>query len=269
MHPENISCITAARVDYCSLANNHVLDWGYSGLAETIKTLKEANVKCAGAGQNLREAKAPAVMEIEGKGRVIVFSYGLGTSGIPFAWAASEDRPGVNLLEDLSEKTIRHIKEKIAEVKQHRDIIIVSIHWGGNWGYDIPSHQVEFAHKLISEAEVDVIHGHSSHHRKGIEVYQGKPIIYGTGDFINDYEGIGGYEDFRSDLALMYFVSMEPSTGKLVHFQMTPMQIKFFKLNRVSRTDALWLEDKLNRECKKFGTRVELSKDNSITLKWD
>ncbi len=269
MHPDNINCIKAANIDYCSLANNHVLDWGYSGLTETLETLKKANIKSGGAGQNLIKAEMPAVIGVEGKGRVIVFSYGAETSGIPFSWAALKDKPGVNLLKDLSDKTIRQIKEKVGKVKKQGDIVVASIHWGSNWGFHIPPEQIEFAHKLIDDAGVDIIHGHSSHHVKGIEVYKDKPIIYGCGDFINDYEGIGGYEDFRDDLTLMYFVSMDPSTGKLVHLQMTPMQVKHFKANRASMADSLWLRDTLNREGKEFGTRVELNKDNVLILQWD
>jgi len=270
MHPENIPSLTAAKIDYCSLANNHVLDWGYSGLTETLETLKKANINSAGAGQNLQEAESPAVMEVEGKkGRVIVFSYGLTSSGIPSSWTASEDKPGVNLLTDLSDQTILDIRANVEAVKQPGDIVVFSIHWGDNWGYAIPPEHTEFAHKLIDETGVDVIHGHSSHHVKGIEVYKAKPIIYGSGDFLNDYEGIGGYESFRSDLALMYFVGVDPSTGKLAQLQMTPIQIKHFKANRASRADALWLRDTLDREGKKFGTRVDMNQDNTLTLRWD
>jgi len=268
MNPENIACLTAAKIDYCSLANNHVLDWGYSGLIETLKTLNKANVKSAGAGNTLQEAEMPAVIEIKGKGRVLVFSYGSTTSGIPFSWAASDKKPGVNLLKDLSDKTVNSIKEKIGETEQQGDIIVISIHWGGNWGYEIDPTQVKFAHKLIDEAGVDVIHGHSSHHVKGIEVYKDKLIIYGSGDFLNDYEGIGGYESFRDDLALMYFASVELSSGKLLRMQMTPTQIKHFKVNRASKGDALWLRDILNREGKKFGTQVKLNKDGTLILQW-
>ena len=211
----------------------------------------------------------PAVIEVEGKGRVIVFSYGAETSGIPFSWAALKDKPGVNMLKDLSDKTVRQIKEKVWKVKKQGDIVVASIHWGGNWGFHIPPEQIEFAHMLIDDAGVDIIHGHSSHHVKGIEVYKDKLIIYGCGDFINDYEGIGGYEDFRDDLTLMYFVSIDSSNGKLVRLQMTPMQIKQFKANRASMADSLWLRDTLNREGKEFGTRVELNKDNVLMLQWD
>lgn len=118
MHPENIHCLSAARIDYCSLANNHVLDWGYAGLTETLETLKKVNINCAGAGQNLQEAERPAVMEVKGKGRVIVFSFGLHTSGIPASWAASENKPGVNLLKNLSDKTVWQIKEKVEKLNK-------------------------------------------------------------------------------------------------------------------------------------------------------
>jgi len=269
MNPENIPCITAAKINYCSLANNHILDWGYSGLKETLETLKRVNVKSAGAGQNLEEAETPAVMEVGRKGRVIVFSFGSVTSGIPLSWAVSKERPGVRLLKDFSDKTVQDIKERVQKLKQKGDIIVVSIHWGGNWGYQIPHEQTEFAHKLIDMAGVDLIHGHSSHHVKGIEVYQGKLILYGCGDFLNDYEGIGGYEYYRDDLALMYFASVDPSTGKLLYLQMTPTQIKRFRVNRASRADALWLRDLLNREGKKFGTRTAWNEDNTLILKSD
>jgi poly-gamma-glutamate synthesis protein (capsule biosynthesis protein) len=268
MHSKNIPCITTAKIDLCSLANNHVLDWGYSGLTETLATLRKVNVKYSGAGRNIKEAEKPAVMQVQEKSRVIVFSFGSFTSGIPFSWAATENRPGVNLLKDLSEKTIRRIKHRIHKLKREGDIVVVSIHWGANWGYEIPGEQIDFAHKLIDEAGVDIIHGHSSHHVKAIEVYKEKPIIYGCGDFLNDYEGIGGYEEFRADLGLMYFLSMDPSTGKLVNLEMTPTQIKRFKVNRASRADALWLKDTLNRKGGKFGTRVESRRHNTLNLKW-
>jgi poly-gamma-glutamate synthesis protein (capsule biosynthesis protein) len=269
MHPDNIACLTAVHIDFCSLANNHILDWGYSGLTETLETLNKANVQYAGAGSNLREAEHPAIFDIENKCRVIVFSCGMTTSGIPPGWSATEDKPGVNLLKDLSEKTVQRIKEKVQEVKREGDIVIVSIHWGSNWGYDISSDQIKFAHKLIDDAGVSIIHGHSSHHVKGIEVYKDRAIIYGCGDFLNDYEGIGGHEQYRSDLSLMYFVSVEPLTGKLAGLRMIPTQIKYFKVNKASGRDALWLKNMLNREGNSFGTRVELKEDNSMILQWD
>lgn len=269
MHPENIHAITSAGIDYCSLANNHILDWGYSGLRETLTTLGKADIKSAGAGMNIKEAEAPAVIEIEEKGRVIVFSYGLETSGIYSSWSAGDDKPGINLLNNMSDRTVRHIKESVRKVKRNGDIAIASIHWGSNWGYEIPDKQREFTHKLIDGAGFDIIHGHSSHHVKAIEVYRNKLVIYGCGDFLTDYEGIPGYEDFRDDLGLMYFASMDQTTGRLSRLQMIPTQIKNFRVNRATSADVLWLKDVLNREGKKFGTHVKLEKDKTLLLQWN
>jgi poly-gamma-glutamate synthesis protein (capsule biosynthesis protein) len=226
------------------------------------------NIKAAGAGRDAAQAAAPALLETRGTGRVVMFSFGLENSGIPSRWAASEDKPGINLLRELSDGTVRRIKDDVERVKRAGDIAVASIHWGGNWGYAIDQEAREFARGLIDQAGIDVIHGHSSHHLKGIEVYREKPILYGCGDFLDDYEGIGEYEEFRNDLVLMYFVSMERRTGKLGDLKMVPMQIKRFRLQRASGQDARWLGERMNRECAKLGTRVELRADNVLTLKW-
>ena len=213
--------------------------------------------------------KAPAVMAIPGKGRVLMFSFGLESSGIPLSWAASVDQPGVNLLKDLSNNTVSRISQTVLKIKQKNDIVVASIHWGGNWGYKVPNAQKKFAHRLIDKAGVDIIHGHSSHHVKGIEVYQQKLILYGCGDFINDYEGIGGYEEYRADLSLMYFVTVDPSNGKLFQLQMIPTQMRRFRVNRASSEDTLWLKEILNREGRKLGTRVIANNNTVLQMKSD
>lgn len=267
MNPENIDCLKVARIDCCCLANNHVLDWGYGGLRETLETLEKAGIRYAGAGMSIHEAESPAIISVGDKERVIIFSCGLESSGIMSEWAATEKRPGVNLLKDLPNRTISHIRERVYEVKRKGDVIVFSIHWGGNWGYAISEYQVGLAHRLVDDAGIDIIHGHSSHHVKGIEVYSGKLILYGCGDFLNDYEGIGGYEEFRGDLTLMYFADVNPLDGKLEGLAMIPMQIRNLRLNRAAQMDILWLMDILNREGKRLGTRV-MTKGNALILDW-
>ena len=266
MHPDNIDCLSAAGIDCCALANNHILDWGYTGLGETIATLKTAEIKTAGAGLNQQAAETPAIIEVKGKGRVLVFAWGVTTSGIPISWAASQDRPGVNLLPDLSEGTVQYIQKQVGQVKQAGDVVVASIHWGGNWGYEISPQQIEFAHQLIDQAGVALIHGHSAHHVQGIEVYRERLIIYGCGDLVDDYEGIIGYEAFRDDLGLMYFATLESSTGKLVNLHMIPTQIKRLRVQRASREELLWLRQVLNREGQKLGTSVQWDGDKTLTL---
>jgi poly-gamma-glutamate synthesis protein (capsule biosynthesis protein) len=267
MSPRNVASITAARIDCCCLANNHLLDWGYPGLIETLETLNAAHVSHAGAGRNAAAAAAPAVLDLADKGRVLVFAFGSTTSGIPWEWCATENRPGLNVLRNLSEDTARRITAEIRSYKQPSDVAVVSIHWGGNWGYEIFGEQIEFAHRLV-EGGVDLIHGHSSHHAKAIEVYRERLILYGCGDFITDYEGISGYEEFRSDLALMYLIKLDAQEGRLLEVRLVPMQSRRFRLNRVSKTDAQWLCDLLNHLGSPFATHVELTDDNSIALRF-
>jgi poly-gamma-glutamate synthesis protein (capsule biosynthesis protein) len=147
------------------------------------------------------------------------------------------------------------------------DLCIASIHWGGNWGYTVPPAQRAFAHDLIDVAGFHVVHGHSSHHAKAIEVYRGRLILYGCGDFITDYEGIGGYQQFRGDLSLMYLPEFR-KTGELSALRMIPFQMRRFQLNRVAPDDAQWLQERLERESASFGTHVVLDPDSTLSLAW-
>jgi poly-gamma-glutamate synthesis protein (capsule biosynthesis protein) len=268
MSPENISCLTAAGIDCCVLANNHMLDWGIAGLLDTLEALDKAGIKHAGAGHNLGEAQAPAILETGDDCRVIVFSLGSISSGIPAEWSAQEDRPGVNVIETQPGDPVCSLAKAIREHRRKGDVVVASIHWGGNWGYKIPSSQRKLAHHLVDEAGLNILHGHSSHHVKGIEVYKGCLILYGCGDFLNDYEGIPGYESFRGDLGLMYFVDVNPWDGRLIDLRMIPTQIRRFRVNRASEVDSKWLEDLLNREGKRLDTRVTRSVEKILTLQF-
>jgi len=267
MHPANVPCLTAAGIDCCVLANNHVLDWGAAGLAETLETLRRTRLQSAGAGRDKAEAAAPAVLTTA-KGRVLVFSFGAESSGIPPDWAAAAGLPGVNLLPDFSQATLRQIAAQVKAIKRPADVVVASIHWGGNWGYAVPAAHQRFAHGLIDQCGVDVVHGHSSHHPLGIEVYRGRPILYGCGDFLNDYEGIAGYEAYRGDLSLMYFLTVDAASGKLLRLRMIPMQTRRFRLNRASAEDTRWLREVLDREGRPLGSRVEAGPGGSLALRW-
>ena len=267
MHPHNIDCLSVAGINGCALANNHVLDWGYEGLSETLRTLDAVGVKHAGAGNATEDATAPAVLNVPGKCRVLLFSFGSTTSGIPRQWDATSVCPGVNLLDDLSETTASRIAAGMRQFQRPGDLLVASIHWGGNWGYDIPPAQIAFAHRLIEEG-FSIVHGHSSHHVKAIEVFKGRLILYGCGDFLTDYEGISDYEDFRNDLALMYFVEIDSSSGHLLSARLVPTQMHRFRLERTSAADARQLCNLMNTLGAPFGTHACLEGDNSMILEW-
>jgi poly-gamma-glutamate capsule biosynthesis protein CapA/YwtB (metallophosphatase superfamily) len=267
MHPQNIGCLTAAQTSACALANNHVLDWGYDGLSETLKTLDAAGIAHAGAGNDSEEAMQPAVLNTSANGRVLLFSFASGTSGVPQDWKATSISPGVNLLDEFSEAAAARLADRMRAHQQPGDLIIASIHWGSNWGYEIPRDQIIFAHRLIEEG-IAIVHGHSSHHVKAIEVFKERLVLYGCGDFLTDYEGISGYEMFRGDLALMYLIELNSCSGELIAARLVPMRMRRFKLERASAADAEWLCNLLNQLGKPFSTGVTLEKDNSFTLAW-
>jgi poly-gamma-glutamate capsule biosynthesis protein CapA/YwtB (metallophosphatase superfamily) len=268
MHSANVGCLTAAGIDVCVLANNHVLDYGYSGLVETLETLHRAGLQTAGAGRTLLEARQPAVVDVAGDCRVVVRGFGTETSGIPPSWAAAEDLPGLEVLFDLAEETAAAIEERVQAVKRSQDVTIASIHRGSNWGYAVPPEHVRFAHRLI-DSGVDIVHGHSSHHPRPIEVYRNRLILYGCGDLINDYEGICGNEKYRNDLVLMYFATLTPASGDLVQLRMTPMQIRKMRLNRATPGDIEWLAKRLTRISQGFGSWIRGAEGGSLLLGWE
>jgi poly-gamma-glutamate capsule biosynthesis protein CapA/YwtB (metallophosphatase superfamily) len=257
MHPQNVPCLTAAGVDCCVLANNHILDWGHTGLEETLAILHRSGLSTTGAGRNIAEAARPARLESPDKTVVLVFAFADMSCGVPDSWRATCERGGVNLLENLGPDTARQVAEQMLAQRKHNEIIIASIHWGGNWGYDVPLEQLQFAHSLIDHAAVDVVHGHSSHHAKGIEIYEGKPIIYGCGDFLNDYEGIGGEEQYRPWLAAMYFVTIDVTSRALENLEIVAMQLQRFRVVQATPEDRQWFIETLSRVSKDFGTTFE------------
>ena len=257
--------VAAGMPIFVSLANNHTLDFGHRGLTDTLDTLVGARIVAVGAGRNANEAARPAAVTVAGGCRVVISSFGTQSSGIPLAWAAARDRAGVHLLPDLSVATADRVAGRLLHAKRPGDIAIASIHWGSNWGYEVPADEVGFAHRLI-DCGVDLVHGHSSHHPRPIQVYRGKLIIYGCGDLVDDYEGIGGYEKYRDDLRMLYFASVEPATGRLIRLRMAPMQARQMRLRHTSAEDTEHLRSVLSGVCQRFGSRVELGPDGMLRL---
>ncbi|NIR45538.1 MAG: CapA family protein [Gemmatimonadetes bacterium] len=266
MHPENVPVLTAADIDVCVLANNHTLDWAYAGLSQTVEALRKAKLATVGAGEDVDAAAEPAKLETGG-GRLLIFAYGSTTAGVPPEWAPGAGKPGVNLLPGLGSAGARRVLERVRMHRREDDRVLVSIHWGPNWGHKVPASQRAFAHELIDSGLVDLVYGHSSHHPKAIEVYRDRPILYGCGDFLNDYEGIAGHERFRGHLTLMYFPTFAPA-GELVGLEMTPMRIRRFRLQRASDDEARWLADTMDKESRRLGAGVERLDSGRLALRW-
>ncbi|WP_051874502.1 CapA family protein [Streptomyces exfoliatus] len=268
MHPANLPCLAAARPDVCVLANNHVLDFGRRGLAETLDALEGAGFASAGAGRDADGARRPASIPVEGgRRRILVHSFGMPSSGIPPSWAATADRSGIDYVSEASETAAAAVVARIRQTRRPGDIVVVSVHWGSNWGYTVPHDQVRFAHALV-DGGADVVHGHSSHHPRPLELYRGRLIAYGCGDLVNDYEGITGYDKYRDDLRLLYLPSLEPDTGRLRALRIAPLQSRRMRLHRASVEDCRWLQETLSRLGRGFGPRVSYDPDGG-TLTFD
>lgn len=265
MSPDNLPCLAMARPDACALANNHVLDFGWTGLTETLDALAGAGLRGVGAGRDAAGARQPVTVPVPGGHRVVIFSCGAASSGIPPGWAATGTRPGVDLLPSLSDAAADDVIARVQAVKQQGDVVVVSIHWGSNWGYGVHDEEVRFVRRLI-DGGADVIHGHSSHHPRPAEVYRDRLILYGCGDCINDYEGISGHQKFRDDLRLLYFASVAADTGTLTAVRMVPMQARKMRLQRANTADSEWLGMMLDRISRRLGSRISRQPDGTLIL---
>jgi poly-gamma-glutamate capsule biosynthesis protein CapA/YwtB (metallophosphatase superfamily) len=179
---KNIAVLEAARMNGVSLANNHVLDYGYDAMFEMLEILDRAGIVHSGAGANVKQASGLATAEICGR-KLGLLAF---TDNEP-EWEATADWPGVFYVPtDLNDS---RAKQLLGIIRGHRevvDMLIVSAHWGSNWGYVPPKEHVVFAHALM-DAGADIVFGHSSHVFRGIESYKGRPIVYGAGNFVDDY----------------------------------------------------------------------------------
>jgi poly-gamma-glutamate capsule biosynthesis protein CapA/YwtB (metallophosphatase superfamily) len=264
MHPDNLPALTALWPDVCALANNHILDFGYQGLTDTVAALTRAGIQGVGAGADLRTVRRPAGVTAGGKGRVLVGSVAMKSVGVPQSWAAHGYRSGVWLIRDPSQRDAADdVAAGVLAHKRDGDVAIVSVHWASNWDYAIAPSEIAFTHRLI-DAGVDIVHGHSSHHFRPIEIYRGKLILYGCGDVTDDYEGIGGHESFRADLRLLYLVCTDPVTGELVWLRMIPPRVRRMRLERASQTDAEWLRATIEHTSRRFATRVVVRSDHLL-----
>ena len=266
MDPAYTGCLAAARPDACVLANNHVLDFGRAGLTGTLDALAGAGLQAVGAGRDGAAARRPAVIGLPGGGRVLVFACGTASAGIPPDWAAGPGRPGRDYLARPPATAAAALPARIQAARRPGARVVVSLHWGTNWGYEVAGDQVAFARRLAGGG-ADVVFGHSSHHPRPIEVHNGRLILYGCGDFIDDYEGISGYQEYRDDLRLMYFATLTAGTGTLTRLEIVPLQARKMRLWRAGRADTQWLADLLTRISRRFGARVSLAADGTLVLR--
>jgi len=190
-------------------------------------------------------------------------------SGVPADWAATASRSGIALLPDLSDASAQQVAAAVVAAQQ-RDgaaCTVVSIHWGGNWVAHVPEAQRRFAHHLIELGAADIVHGHSSHHPLPLEVHRDRLILYGCGDLMNDYEGIGPRDQRRSDVGCLYAVTLEASSGRLQSLEVVPLQLRRFLLGEADGAARQSVLRQFNDGGAAFGTRV-VPADSGWMLQW-
>ncbi|MEM5797638.1 MAG: CapA family protein [Candidatus Aenigmatarchaeota archaeon] len=253
-----IEVLKVADIDYVSLANNHSLDFQEKGLLECIELLDKSGIKHAGAGNNLKEASKPAILESKGV-KFAVLSY----ADYPEEWKALETKGGINHTPiTLDEKYFSQVRNSIKQARQQADFVIFSIHWGPNMRQYPTEEFIEFAHAVM-DASVDIFHGHSAHVFQPIEIYKGKPIFYDCGDFIDDY---AVDPELRNDYALLYFVVIDEGKKKIERIELLPCFIHSYKCQVNLAKEEIFQEivNKVKELSKFFQTKVKLVKNKLV-----
>ena len=207
----NAKALGPAGFHVMSCANNHTVDAGHEGLADTMEALRAQGVQSTGAGRGLAEARRPALLERQGL-KIAFLAF---TAVYPAGYEARERSAGVAAMrvhthyfvhpdafgrvEPGADPQIRTfpfpedltaLADSIRAAKASADIVVVSLHWGKSTR---PGHLTDYekcyGHAAI-DAGCDVVFGHHHHLLRGIEIYRGKPIFYGLGHFVFDMPGL-------------------------------------------------------------------------------
>jgi poly-gamma-glutamate capsule biosynthesis protein CapA/YwtB (metallophosphatase superfamily) len=255
--PRNVETLKVANIDFACLANNHIGDFGIDGLLETVKTLDDAAISHAGAGANIAAARAPARLDV-GDCRVSVVAF----AEHPVDWAASSDHPGLNYCDPASgaDADFVPVEQALREARTDGDFVVFTIHWGPNMRERPTDAFRQFAHRVI-DAGADLFWGHSAHVVQGIELYEGKPILYDTGDFVDDY---AVDPDLRNDLSALFLMHIEPP--RTTRIDLIPVHIRYFQVNRATGCDRDWFARRMIDLCAEMGTTVRDQHDRLTIL---
>jgi len=243
---KNVAALNVARINAVSLANNHILDYGYDAMFQMLEILDRAGIVHSGAGANVEQASRLATAEVCGR-RLGLLAF---TDNEP-GWEATAHEPGIFYVPvHLSDPRAQALLEIVREQKDAVDLLIVSAHWGGNWGYYPPREHIALAHALV-DAGAGLIFGHSSHVFRGIEFYEGRPILYSAGNFVDDY-AVDRIE--RNDQSFIYAADIENGTSR--RLSLYPTVIRRCQARRAG-VYAQGIVDKMRGLCSGMNTSAE------------
>ncbi|GAA3314798.1 CapA family protein [Arthrobacter ramosus] len=241
---KNVESLLSAAIDVVSLANNHVLDYGVDALLEMLPTLDEHGILSAGAGIDLESARRPAVRRV-GSTAVGFIAF---TDNEP-GWEATARAPGIYYVPvDTGDRRVKELLDLVRWTKDHNQLLVVSAHWGANWGSKVPPAHQSLARALI-DAGSDVVFGHSAHIFRGVEIYRNRPIVYSAGDFVDDY---AVDPDQRNDQSFVFVLETEGNVPCML--RLYPTNIGRLQTRLASRS-AVNIAERMQRLSRQFGTR--------------
>jgi poly-gamma-glutamate synthesis protein (capsule biosynthesis protein) len=256
--PAAVRFLQAARIDACSLANNHVLDFEARGLVDTLSTLDAAGIRHAGAGPDAKAAAAPALLEVGGSSvcRAALLAF---TDNQP-DFAADDQHPGTNYLEvSLAADTLARVADAIGRARAAgANFVVFSNHWGANF-VERPAPEFRAFARRVIELGADVYYGHSAHLCQGIEIHHGKPILYDCGDFIDDYAVDPLLRNDRSCLFLLTF-----ETDRLQRIELFPVKLDVARVALARGEDFAAIAARMEMLCAELGTRFERHADRLV-----
>ena len=250
--PTTVDVLRAARVDACSLANNHTLDFEERGLLDTLAHLEAAGIGCAGAGRNLEEAERAVLLE--GGASLVAFT----DNEPPFA--AGPDKPGTNYLPvSLEPGVMRRVEEAIGAAREAgARTVVFSNHWGPNM-VERPREVFRRFARAVVDRGADVYYGHSAHVFQGVEIYRGKPILYDTGDFIDDY---AVDPRLRNDRSFLFCVSVED--GDLERLELWPVSLPYARVELARGDERRAIVDRMVSLSAELGTSLFRGEDRLV-----
>jgi len=250
--PVATEVLKTARVDACSLANNHTLDFEEQGLLDTLRHLEEAGIRYAGAGRDAEEAARPVLLE----GGVALVAF---TDNEP-PFAAGPDSPGTNYLPvSLEPEVLRRVEVAVGAAREAgARTIVFSNHWGPNMVQRPRETFRRFARAVVDRG-VDVYYGHSAHVFQGVEIYHGKPILYDAGDFIDDY---AVDPNLRNDRSFLFRVSVQD--GDLRRLELFPVILPYARVEIATGDEREAIMDRMVDLSAEMGTAFDRREDRLV-----
>lgn len=247
--------LSDAGIGLLSLANNHILDYDAQGLLDTLRILDGQGIAHAGAGAGLDAALAPAVVERRGV-RIGMAAF---CDHQP-DFAATPQRPGMAWL-DLDDETAAAAAFAHALAPLRAQGVrwpILSLHWGPNMAGEPSAQQRRLARGAI-DAGWKIVYGHSAHVFQGIELYQDCPILYATGDLVDDYAVDPG---LRNDHQLLFELALgEQALERIV---LHPLFIRRCRVYPANSAQRMWIVERMRGLCGELGTQTRIEGDRLL-----